>query len=171
VSNGGGFGVAAGAVGMMAQAPAPRSHDDGNRRFARLHQVPIGPCAIPISGGAGVLQLNDLLSVRAGFMWSIRRATTSGYTAGTVALYKGGFVTGTGANAVYSGGGEPILPFAAAGVYTVGRGEGLLDQGDALIAVATGITLSAGYTWVQLNGAADCFEREFLPQYLGLTRD
>jgi hypothetical protein len=128
-----------------------------------LHQVPIGAIQVPISGGNGVFQMNDLLSVRAGYMWSVRRLTASGYTAGSVTVFKGGAVVG----GAYTGGGDPF-PFSAAGAATIGRAELLLDQGDALIVVCTGITLSAGFAGVQINGAADCFERWYLPHYLGM---
>jgi hypothetical protein len=61
-----------------------------------------------------------------------------------------------------------MLPFASAGTFTFGRGEVLLDQNDQLILVCTGITLASGYGGVQLNGAADNFERWLLPDYLGI---
>jgi hypothetical protein len=134
------------------------------RLFEQLHQVPIGPQYIPIAAGAGVLQMPDQLAPKAGFMWSVRRLTVSGFTAGTVVAYKNGAVVGGAA----VGGGEPMIPFAAAGVFTCGRGEELFDQNDQIIFVATGITLSAGFAGVQVNGAADCFERWLLPDYLGI---
>jgi len=168
VSEGGGFGIAAGAVASMGRAMSGDMPDaEGDRRsrlFERLHQVPIGAIQVPITAGAGAFQMNDLLMPKAGYMWSVRRLTASGYSAGTVVVYKGGFVSG----GVYSGGGEPLVPFAAAGTTSLGRGAGLLDQGDPLIVVCTGITLVAGFAGVQINGAADMFERWLLPEYLGL---
>jgi hypothetical protein len=135
------------------------------RLFEQLHQVPIGPQLIPIAASTnGVLQMPDQLAPKAGFMWSVRRLTVSGFTAGTVVAYKNGAVVGGAA----VGGGEPMIPFSAAGVFTCGRGEELFDQNDQLIFVATGITLATGYAGVQVNGAADCFERWLLPDYLGI---
>jgi hypothetical protein len=134
------------------------------RLFEQLHQVPIGAIQVPITAGAGAYQMADQLSPKAGYMWSIRRLTASGYTAGTVIAYKNGSVVG----GAYTGGGDPMLPFASAGTFTFGRGEVLLDQNDQLILVCTGITLASGYGGVQLNGAADNFERWLLPDYLGI---
>ncbi len=164
MTDGGGFGVAAGAVALMGQRNGrPVEVDARARLFEQLHQVPIGAIQVPITAGAGAYQMPDLLSPKAGYMWSVRRITASGYSAGTVVVYKNGAVVGGSAVA----GGEPVMPFAAAGTSTAGRGEILLDQNDQLIIVATGITLSAGFAGVQINGAADCFERWLLPEYLG----
>jgi hypothetical protein len=167
VSEGGGFGVAAVAVAAMGRTmQGGRDPDDPQRArlFGQLHQVPIGMINVPIAAGAGVFQMNDLLMPKAGFMWSIRRITASGYTAGQVTVFKGGAIVG----GAYTGGGDPIAPFPAAGTSTIGRGEGLLDQGDPLIVVCTGITLAANQPGVLISGAADCFERWLLPEYLGL---
>lgn len=168
-SEGGGFGIAAGAVLAMGQAAAASQQaadHDRRRLFEQLHQVPIGAIQVPITAGAGVYQMADLLSPKAGYMWGIRRITASGYTAGTVVAYKNGSVVG----GAYTGGGEPMAPFASAGTITIGRGEGLLDQNDQLIIVCTGITLAAGFAGVQINGAADNFERWLLPDYMGIGR-
>jgi len=168
VTSGGGFGVAASAMLEIGRAqaggPSARDGDARARAFERLHQVPVGAVQVPLSGGAGAYQMADLLSPKAGFMWGVRRLTASGYTAGSVIAYKNGAVVG----GAYLGGGEPIVAFPAAGVQTLGRGECLLDQNDQIIIVCTGITLSSGYQGVQVNGAADCFERWLLPEYMGI---
>jgi len=168
VSDGGGFSVAASAVLQMgSQAAAARQAvQERAGMFERLHQVPIGAIQVPIAAGAGAFQMPDLLAPKAGYMWGVRRITASGYSAGQVVVYKNGAVVG----GAYLGGGEPIAPFAAAGTITIGRGEALLDQNDQLIIVCTGITLAAGFPGVQINGAADCFERWLLPEYMGLGR-
>jgi hypothetical protein len=164
-----GFGVAAGAVATMGQRAAARhaawlkDPDDTQRNFEILHQIPIGAIQVPITASNGVFQMNDLLMPKAGYMWSIRNLAASGYTAGSVVAYKGGMVVG----GAYTGGGHPF-PFSAAGTATIGRAELTLDQGDALIIVCTGITLVAGFAGVQINGTADCFERWYLPHYLGM---
>jgi hypothetical protein len=167
---GGGFGVFAGAAAMIGSrhrngmSEAGGAEDEKTRRHIEtLHQVPIGVLQVPLTGGNGAFQLNDILMPKAGYMWSVRRLTASGYTAGAVVAYKGGAVVG----GTYTGGGDPF-PFSAAGAATIGRAELLLDQGDALVIVCTGITLSTGYAGVQINGAADCFERWYLPHYLGM---
>jgi hypothetical protein len=163
---GGGFGVFAGAAATMGQRAAEQYADWKNNpraNFEVIHQVPIGAIQVPITAGAGVFQMNDLLMPKAGYMWAVRRLTASGYTAGSVIAYKGGAVVG----GAYTGGGDPF-PFSAAGSATIGRAELLLDQGDPLIIVCTGITLDATHAGVQINGAADCFERWYLPHYLGM---
>lgn len=160
MSDGGGFGVAAGAMLAMMQRDQDR-RDDPRWLFDRMHQVPLGPLQVPLVAGNGAYQMNDFLMPKAGYMWSVRRITASGYSAGSVVVYKGGNVVG----GTYTGGGDPI-PFSTAGANTLGRGEFLLDQGDALVIVCTGITLLTGFAGVQITGAADCFKRELLPDYL-----
>jgi hypothetical protein len=164
-----GFGVFAGVAATIGRNIADRYDNAGEggdrsrKHLETLHQVPIGAIQVPITASAGVFQMNDLLMPKAGYMWSVRRLTASGYTAGSVTVFKGGAIVG----GAYTGGGDPF-PFSAAGAATIGRAELLLDQGDALIVVCTGITLAAGFAGVQINGAADCFERWYLPHYLGM---
>ena len=167
MSDGGGFGMALAAVAEIGKRSTDAMGTPGERArmWEQLHQVPLGAIQVPITAGAGVFQMNDLLMPKAGYMWGIRRLVASGYSAGQVTVFKGGFMAG----GAYSGGGEPF-PFSQAGVATIGRGELILDQGDALIVVCTGITLSAGFAGVQIQGAADCFERWLLPDYMGIGR-
>lgn len=115
-----------------------------------IRQVPLAP---PQANAAGVIDLPQALAVPTGYCWGIRRLTLSGFTAGTAVIYIDG-LPGTTA-------GEPI-PFAQAGTFTFGRGELLLHPGSRLVVQAAGVT---GY--VQLNGAADCFEQWYLPYYIG----
>jgi hypothetical protein len=113
-----------------------------------VRQVPlVGPS---ITTSSGIIDSPDLLKVKTGYYWSVRRLTLSGFTAGTCVVYR---------NSVN---GEPMVPVQAAGVFTFGRGEMLLSPDDRIVVAATGIT---GY--VQLNGAADCFEQWYLPYYIG----
>jgi len=164
---GGGFdlGVFA-SIGASLGQVATMMRDREDRRtalFRQLHQVPIGPQLITITTGAGNLDQVEAFGPKAGYMWSVRRLTTSGYSAGAVVGWKNGAVVGGTLL-----GGEPVAPFAAAGVFTFGRGELLLDQNDVLIFSATGVTLNASSPGIQVNGAADNFERWLLPDYLGL---
>jgi hypothetical protein len=167
VTAGGGFGVFAGVAATLGSRHSNGSDDDQENRTRRaietLHSIVIGPIQVPLTGGNGVYQMNDLLMPKAGYMWSVRNLAASGYSAGTVVAYRGGAVVG----GTYTGGGRPF-PFSAAGTATIGRAELKLDQGDALIIVCTGITLSAGFAGVQIDGEADCFERWYLPHYLGM---
>jgi hypothetical protein len=114
-----------------------------------IRQIPFAG-AITLSGGAGTDDQPDKLQAKTGYIWCIRRLTVQGFTAGTVTAYRN------------STAGEPVLPFATAGVNTLGKGQLLLMPGDRLIWSATGITGTASY-W----GAADCLESWYLPYYLG----
>lgn len=132
-----------GVAGMLDRA----NQYQGLCKKADLQQVPL---TAPQANAAGVIDSPDLLAVKTGYFWSVRRLTLSGFTAGTAVVYLNGV------------GGEPVVPFAAAATYTFGRGELLMHPGDRLVVQATGIT---GY--VQLNGAADCFLAWYLPWYIG----
>lgn len=142
---------------------------DGPSRKARLlqelHQTPIAPPQIPITTGAGVLQPTDLLGPMTGQYWSVRRLVSYGYSAGTVTVYRNATATGFGASAAAVG--EILFTFPQAGTYTFGRGEILLRPDDNLLMLATGITLSSGYSGVQVYGDADVFSTWLLPDYIG----
>lgn len=115
-----------------------------------VRQVPLATGQMLLSGGAGTIDDPAQLRPGTGYYWGVRRLTLSGFTAGTAIVYKN------------STAGEPVAPYAQAGTFTFGRGELLLSPGDRLVVTAAGIT---GY--VQLNGAADCFEQWYLPYYIG----
>jgi len=111
---------------------------------------------ITLSGGAGTLDLPDKFAAKTGYMWSVRRLTARGWTAGTVTAYRN------------STSGEPVAPWpdpggsAGGAVFTFGRGELLLKPGDRLVFAAAGITGT-----VNVWGVADCFESWYLPFYIG----
>jgi hypothetical protein len=139
-------------IGASLSRVASMMEDREQRRlklFQQIHQVPILPPQITLTAGAGTLQLNDMLAPKAGYMWSLRRITANGFSAGTVTAYKD------------ASGGEILFTFPSAGTYTFGRGEMLLDQNSPVVFVAAGITGT-----VQIAGAADNFERWLLPEYL-----
>jgi hypothetical protein len=117
------------------------------RQAEVIRQIPI---TAPQANAAGIIDSPDLLAVKTGYCWGIRRLTLSGFTAGTAVIYNSSVV------------GEPLVPFSQAATYTFGRGEMLLKPGDRLVVAASNIT---GY--VQLNGVADCFEQWYLPKYIG----
>lgn len=112
--------------------------------------------SIPLTAGAGTLDLADKFAAKTGYMWSVRRLTARGWIAGTATAYRN------------STNGEPVAPWpdpggsAGGAVFTFGRGELLLKPGDRLIFSATGITGS-----VNVWGVADCFESWYLPFYIG----
>lgn len=124
-----------------------REHHWREKKAHAVYQQTFDPMQVPLTAGAGTLDQSTRMGPNRGFMWSVRRLTLSGFTAGTCIVYIDGL--------------EP-LPFPQAGMYTFGRGEFLLTTGQRLTVVATGIT---GY--VQLNGAADVFETWYLPEYIG----
>lgn len=126
-----------------------------------LFQVPL-TAIVPITAGAGAVQLPDTMGPGAGFYWNLRRFTVQGFSAGTVLIYKNAPVVG----GVVIGTPEVIVPVPQAGTQTLGRGEGLLNPTDAITIACSGITVAAGYAGVQLNGVADCFPAWLLPDYL-----
>ena len=131
-----------------------RAQNRDRQRLAQaLRQGPITAAAMTLAGGAGVIDLPDLLAVKTGYYWSVRRLTLTGWTAGSVTV---------ALNATAALGGEPVAPFPTPAVFTYGRGELLMHPGDRLVISATGITGS-----VILDGAADIFEQWYLPYYLG----
>lgn len=126
-----------------------REHDWRQRQAQVIRQIPFAG-SVTLSGGAGTDDQPDKLTAKTGYIWGIRRITAQGFTAGTVTAYRNSTV------------GEPVLPFTAAAVNTLGKGQLLLMPGDRLVWGATGITGTVTY-W----GAADCFESWYLPYYLG----
>jgi hypothetical protein len=151
-------GVAAISAGF-GQAAADMADLTGDQRKQRLmrelQQVPLNPpLLVPSGSSSGTLQMADLLSPKAGFYWSLRRLAGWGFTAGTITVYKN------------APGGEVLFVFPAAGTYTFGRGELILEPNSQLVFAATGVTVTAGAPGAQVGGAADCFPTHLLPGYL-----
>jgi hypothetical protein len=150
------------AIGSRAYDYASMDGADRELRLAReMYQVPFAGL-ITITTGAGALGSFDGNGPGSGYFWSVRRLSLQGFSAGTVTLYK---------NATVNGGaivGTPeVLPsFPQSGVFTFGRGEVLLNPNDWLGFAAAGITVTSAYAGVQINGTADCFPVELLPEYL-----
>jgi hypothetical protein len=156
--------AAAGGFAAMISAFASlrRSVDAMNASMAReaawrdrqrraIRQVPIQPQQIPLTGGAGTLDVPDAyMLAKTGYTASIRRLACWGFTAGTVNIY------------LEAAAGELCIPFAQAGVATFGRGEQLMAPGERIVFVASGIT---GY--VQIGGKYDLFESWYEPYYIG----
>lgn len=120
------------------------------RCMGAIQQVPV---VSNFLAGNGVIDQPDALMAKTGYIWSLRRLACSGFTAGTVTVYKNSALTGA----------EPVAIFTAAPqVQTWGRGAILLMPGERLVLAGTGIT--GGF---QVQGAADCFEQWYLPIYIG----
>lgn len=125
-----------------------REHHWREKKAHAVYQQPFDPMQVVLdSSGDGTLDEPSRMGPNRGFMWSVRRLTLSGWSAGTVTVYLDNM--------------EPI-PVPQPGMYTFGRGELLLTTGQRLVIAVTGIT---GY--VQFNGAADVFETWYLPHYIG----
>lgn len=107
---------------------------------------------IPVNNpnAAGVIDLPDLLACKTGYVWSIRRLVVTGFSAGSVAVYK---------NAV---GGEIVAPFPSAAVFTYGKGQLVLQPGERLIFAGTGLTGTI-QAWV----TPDIMESWYYPVYAG----
>lgn len=161
-------GVARIAAGF-GQAARGRLGETGAERRARLaqevFQVPLVGL-VPIAAGVGAAMFPDSISPNTGYYWSIRRLSVQGFSAGSVLIYKNGALNPTATGVL--GTPEVMIPIPQAGVFTLGRAEGLMNPGDIALAAALGITLTAGYAGVQINGAADCFPAWLLADYLGL---
>ena len=84
----------------------------------------------------------DLLAVKTGYYWSVRRPPRGGSSAAPAGVSR-------------------TAAFAQAAVFTFGR-ELLMHPGDRLVVAATGITGTR-----KRNGAADCFLSWQLPWYIG----
>lgn len=162
-----GFGDAARTIRGDPNGDSPIPFDDPRSKlYRRMHQVPIAPpLLIPTSGAAVLANVTDLLGPNTGYHWSVRRLTASGFTAGTVSVYRNATQTNFTAGSVALTG-ELLVVFPVAGTDTFGRGELLLEPDDSLVLSCTGITLAAGAAGVSVIGSADQFESWLLPDYL-----
>ena len=125
------------------------------RAFAQImHQRPIGPQTIPLTSGAGLLDIPDLFAAKDGYFMSLRRITAASFTAGSVVMYEDGVADMNIA--------VPWQPGVPA-TFTFGRGEQLLMGGSRWVFNATGITGQ-----VTINGKADIGPLEALGDYLGV---
>lgn len=136
------------AIGGMA-AELRRGNNFRQLQASAISQ-PVVAGQVPLSGGAGSLDLPDQLQAKPGYFWGIRRMTLSGFTAGTVYAYRNSF------------NGEVLVPYPQAATFTFGRGEMLLHPSDRVVFAASGITGAVNF-WI----AFDLFEAWYLPFYIG----
>jgi hypothetical protein len=111
--------------------------------------------SVTLAAGAGTLQDFNRFGCPAGYYWSIRRLTVSGFTAGQVTVYRD------------SATGEPLWTLLAPAsgsitVETFGKGHIILKSMSQLIWSAASITGT-----VTVWGAADQFYAGDLPWYMG----
>lgn len=110
-------------------------------------QTAIPGLIIPIVGGAGTLTDEVYLKPPPECCMSVRRLTVSGFTAGSVTAFVGNT--------------DPALPYPQAASNFFARGQLLLDSGEYLCLVASGIT---GQPVVY--GRIDTFPAWYLSKYL-----
>lgn len=125
-----------------------------DREHAWRQKIALALCPVPfagsvtLSGGAGTDDQPDKLQAKSGFIWSIRRLTITGFSAGSVTVFRN------------SASGEQLVPYPAAATNTFGKGEVKLLPNDRLVFSATGITGTVSY-----YGEADCMESWLWPFY------
>lgn len=125
-----------------------RYFEQQTRVDGAIWSQPIPGLLVPLSAGTGTLENELYMLAPPGCMMSLRRLTLSGFTAGTATAYISEE--------------DPAVPYTAAASNTFGKGEILLDTGDHLSIVASGITGQ-----VVVHGRFDVFQNWYLPRYLG----
>jgi hypothetical protein len=150
-----GVGVAAVAavdveVGSATPDPEMLAAQRAGRRQAAIQTVPIYAPGMTLSGGAGTLDVPDMLGPHDGYYWDLRTLSIQGFSAGTVSVYVNGVAL------------QNFRPeFSSAGVYTFGKGQFILTPRDRLIFAAAGITGT-----VIVNGVAVQVEDWLWSEYL-----
>jgi hypothetical protein len=137
--------LAADLRGWRQNLPDPRR--ERLEATQNVWSLPIDPVPIPLSGGAGVLDVPQLFGPQVGVMWDIHGISATGFTAGTVSAWVNmPAITGPGVNA-----GALRAPFPQAGLSNWGKGQNPLRHGERLVFVAAGIT---GQAIIALNVTA-----------------
>src|SRR5579862_7070094 len=151
--------LVAGVNGLSAKIGGLCDRLDSQARFVRRANEAFRKYSFPInvnsqlSSGAATVNMTSH-GPGAGYMWGIRRFTCQGFTAGTVTFY------------LDNTNGESVMPFPAAAVNTIGKGELVMKPMQRLAYTATGIT-GTPIAWVDV----DVFEEWLLPWYIGAQRD
>lgn len=130
-------------LGRVASA-LDRQRQENDRLALLVHPAPISYA----QGGPGTVDQPDRFGPKDGFLWDLRRITVSGFSAGSVAVYK---------NDVN---GPQLANFTAPGEWTW-SGQQWLKQRDRLIFIATGITGN-----VIIDGDAIAVSQQIYPQYV-----
>jgi hypothetical protein len=119
---------------IAGNLPDPRR--ERMRRSQSVWSVTIDPVPVPLTSGAGVLDLPQLLGPGRGRNWAVHTISATGFTAGTVSGWVNVPVIASGVPA-----GALRAPFTAAGVLNFGKGQLNLRGGqDRLVFIAAGIT-------------------------------
>jgi hypothetical protein len=104
---------------------------------------------IPLTAGAGVLNIPDLYGPHDGYTWDVRYIVADSFTAGTVSIYN-----------TYQSDGNLEGVFTSAGLIRWG-GDLILNDTEQLIFVAAGITGA-----VTISGRFNNVPAPLLPDYL-----
>lgn len=148
-----GAGIGLGLAGGLSSAspPAAERKPNADQQRARkdvlwedVHVAPI----VGALGANGTLDQPDMYGPKEGYWWDLRRLTVSGFTAGTVDVYR---------NTVN---GVVLYSFSAAGEKTWSKQQ-FLGPRDRLIFVVSGLTGS-----VQIDGQAMEVSAQYMPVYL-----
>lgn len=124
-----------------------KQHQREQRKAQAIRVIPLAPpqaTAAPFT-----IDTPDLLMAKTGYYWDVRRLSLSGWSAGSVTVYRN------------ASGGEPVALFATPGILVYGKAHLVLHPGEKLVAVGTGIT-----GFVQLNGDVVAIESWLFPSYL-----
>ena len=108
---------------------------------------------VSLTAGAGTLLDSNRFGCPLGYMWSVRRLTAQGFTAGTVTVYRDNTA------------GEPLALFVGAAAIVpqyYGKGDVVLKPMSQLAWGAAGITGT-----VSVWGVADQMESWLFPWYIG----
>jgi hypothetical protein len=109
--------------------------------------------AMPLSGGAGTLDVPNELGPRDGYAWAVHWMAAAGFTAGTVNLYLGTPDTVAGSNQRFT--------FVQAGVWEPPKTATILLPGNRMVFVASGVTGN-----VVVSGQVTQMKLHMLPRFL-----
>jgi hypothetical protein len=141
------------AVGRLATAlEAQRRADLAAAEDIWVVDVPAH--AMPLSGGAGTLDVANEMGPRDGYAWAVHWMAAAGFTSGTVSLY-------LGANADTVASSNLRFAFLQAGVWEPPRTATILLPGTRMIFVASGITGN-----VVVAGQVTQMKLHMLPRFL-----
>jgi hypothetical protein len=115
-----------------------------------VHPVPILSGQVPLTAGAGTMNVPDRLGPKDGYWWDVRRLSAWGFTAGSVTVFLND-ATGLG---------EQLATYSQPGQWTWG-GQLFMGPRDFLVVTATGITGTVSFAGQGIE-VAD----RMLPEYL-----
>jgi hypothetical protein len=148
------FGSLGAQLGRLADSLEADRRDRGRPRIPDWAVTPlyIPETPIPLSSGAGSLDVRQLFGPTLGRSWVIYSAIARGFTAGTVQGLRNGI--------------DLMLPFPAAGELTYGKCQKILrGNGERITWTATGITLATGVNSLTVSVAglvvADVYWSDF----------